>query len=167
MLSYTILSSTLKVKILYVLYNILSKTWHISSPEQRSWRAIVLPSAAALASTNDEAFVKVFKTSLSPNLIIDLSHLWYNYTYWSNFVQYHPHHLRSCQVHKLSIFMLKFYIKVFKLIIFFYLINKRKFRGAILYGDRSCCIYMYLIYHKYWVTVTSYRTVLKFQQSRF
>ena len=51
-----------------------------SSPEQRSQRAIVLPSAStaalASASTNVKVFVKVFKTSLCPNLIADLIHLW-------------------------------------------------------------------------------------------
>ena len=57
----------------------------ISSPEQRSGRAIVLPPASALASasTNVKVFVKVFKTSLFPNLITDLIHLWYGDTYWS------------------------------------------------------------------------------------
>ena len=63
----------------------------ISSPEQRSRRAIVLPpaSAAALAlalasaSTNVKVSVKVFKTSLFPNLTTDLLHLWYDDTYWS------------------------------------------------------------------------------------
>ena len=56
-----------------------------SSPERHSGRAIVLPPALALvlASTNVKVFVKVFKTSLFPNLIIDLIHLWYDDTYWS------------------------------------------------------------------------------------
>ena len=51
-----------------------------SLPEQRSRRAIVLPLAAAFASasTNDKVFVKNFKTSLFPNLITDLIHLWYD-----------------------------------------------------------------------------------------
>ena len=44
-------------------------------------------SALALASasvyTNVKVFVKVFKTSLFPNLITDLIHLWYDDTYWS------------------------------------------------------------------------------------
>ena len=53
----------------------------ISSPEQRSRRAIVLPSASA--STNVKVFIKVFKTSLFPNLITDLIHLWYDDAYWS------------------------------------------------------------------------------------
>ena len=38
-----------------------------------------LASALTLVSTN----VKVFKTSLFPNLITDMIHLWYNDTYWS------------------------------------------------------------------------------------
>ena len=59
-----------------------------SSPEQHSRRAIVLhlaSAAAALASasTNFKVFVKVLKTSLFPNLITDLIHLWYDDTYWS------------------------------------------------------------------------------------
>ena len=54
-----------------------------SSPEQRSGRAIVLPPA----STNVKVFVKVFKTSLFPNLITDLIHLWYDDTYWSNILR--------------------------------------------------------------------------------
>ena len=37
----------------------------------------------ALASTNVKVFVKVFKTSLIPNLITDFIHLWYDDTYWS------------------------------------------------------------------------------------
>ena len=41
----------------------------------------MLPSA--LASTNVKVFVKVFKTSLFPNLITDLIYLWYDDTYWS------------------------------------------------------------------------------------
>ena len=66
-----------------------------SSPEQRSGRAIVLPPASALAlalasasaSTNVEVFIKVFKTSLFPNLITDLIHLWYDDTYWSKILR--------------------------------------------------------------------------------
>ena len=60
-----------------------------SSPEQRSGKAIVLTPALALAlvlalasaSTNINVFVKVFKTSLFPNLITDLIHFWYDDTY--------------------------------------------------------------------------------------
>ena len=33
--------------------------------------------------TNVKVFVKVFKTSLNPNLTTDLIHLWYDDTYWS------------------------------------------------------------------------------------
>ena len=86
--------------------------------EQHSQRVIVLPSA----STNVNVFVKVFKTSLLPNLITDLIHLWYDYIQCilvKNFVQHHPHHPRSCQGHRLRIFMLKFYIKVFRTSLFF------------------------------------------------
>ena len=60
----------------------------LSSPAQRSRRVIILPSAsAALASTSVEVFVKVFKTSLFPNLITDLIHLWYDYIYWSKILR--------------------------------------------------------------------------------
>ena len=60
-------------------------SFFFSSSEQCSQRAIVLPPASALApaSTNVKVFVKVFKTSLFPNLTIDLIHLWYDDTYWS------------------------------------------------------------------------------------
>ena len=62
-----------------------------SSPEQHSGRAVVLPPALALAlasaSTNVKVFVKVFKTSLFPNLITDLIHLWYDDTYWSKILR--------------------------------------------------------------------------------
>ena len=40
------------------------------------------------ASTNVNVFVKVFKTSLFPNLITDLIHLWYDDTYWSKILRY-------------------------------------------------------------------------------
>ena len=62
----------------------------ISSPEQRSWRAIVLPPASALvlalASTNRRPqmfYVKVFRTSLFPNSFMDLVYIWYDDRYWS------------------------------------------------------------------------------------
>ena len=60
-----------------------------SSPEQCSGRAIVLPPALALASvsTNVKVFVKVFRTSLFPNLTTDLIHLWYGDTYWSKILR--------------------------------------------------------------------------------
>ena len=35
---------------------------------------------------NVKVFVKVFKTSLNPNLITDLIHLLYDDTYWSKFL---------------------------------------------------------------------------------
>ena len=45
--------------------------------------AAALALTLALASTNVKVFVKVFKTSLFPNLITDLIHLWCDDTYWS------------------------------------------------------------------------------------
>ena len=58
-----------------------------SSPEQRLRKAIVLPSALASVSTNVKVFIKVYKTSLFPNLITDLIHLWYDDTYWSKILR--------------------------------------------------------------------------------
>ena len=59
----------------------------ISLPEQRSWRDFVLPTASTLASTSEstniKVFTKIFKTSLFPNIITNLIHLWYDSTYWS------------------------------------------------------------------------------------
>ena len=49
--------------------------------------ALVLALVLALASTNVKVFVKVFKTSLFPNLITDLIHLWYDDTYWSKILR--------------------------------------------------------------------------------
>ena len=70
-----------------LLFYIIYTYSFVSSPEQRSGRAIVLPLASALASTNVKVFVKVFKTSLFPNLITDLIHLWYDDTYWSKILR--------------------------------------------------------------------------------
>ena len=36
---------------------------------------------------NVKVFIKVFKTSLFPNLITDLIHLWYDDTYWSKILR--------------------------------------------------------------------------------
>ena len=36
---------------------------------------------------NVKVFVKVFKTSLFPNLITDSNHLWYDDTYWSKILR--------------------------------------------------------------------------------
>ena len=85
---------------------------------QRSRRAIVLPSVSALGSeyTNVKVFVKVFKTSCFPNLISVLIHLWYDDTYWSKILcSTIPVPPRSCQGHRLRIFLLKFYVKVFRI----------------------------------------------------
>ena len=64
--------------------NSLADTWYqpfISSPEQSSWRAIVLPLALALASASTN--VKDFRTSLFPNPLMDLVYIWYDDRYWS------------------------------------------------------------------------------------
>ena len=77
---------------------------------------MTLRSRSQTWNLNVKVFVKVFKTSLFPNLTTDLINLWYDDTYLvQNFAQYHPHHPRSCQGqdHRLRIFMLKFYGKVF------------------------------------------------------
>ena len=85
-----------------------------SWPEQRSGRAIILPpaSALALASTNVKVFIKVFKTSLFPNLITDLIHLWYDDTYWSKILRSTiPTILGHVKIKVTErIFMLKFYV---------------------------------------------------------
>ena len=63
-----------------------------SSPEQRSRRAIVVPPASAFAlalalalasASTNVICVKVFKTSLFPNPLMDLVYVWYNDRYWS------------------------------------------------------------------------------------
>ena len=63
----------------------------ISTPEQHSLRVIALPlvlaAMSALVSSNIKVFFKVFKTSLFPNLITDLIHLWYDNTYWSKILR--------------------------------------------------------------------------------
>ena len=99
----------------------------ISWPKQLSQRAFVLPLTAGLAlasaCTNVKIFVKVFKTSLFPNLITNLIHFLYDYTYWSKILHSAiPHHPRSCQDqgHRLRIFMLKFYVKVFSTSLIFH-----------------------------------------------
>ena len=90
----------------------------ISSPEQRSRKAIVLPPASAAALRRRPQMLrfsfKFLTTSLFPNLIIDMIHLWYNDTYWFK-------HLRSTipttlgyvivKVTVYRIFMLKFNVK--------------------------------------------------------
>ena len=54
-----------------------------SWPEQRSWRAIVLPPALAAALAFVSTNVKVFRTSLFPNTMVDLFHVWCDDGYWS------------------------------------------------------------------------------------
>ena len=103
-------------------------------------RAIVLPSvsaALASASTNVKVFIKVFKTSLFPNLITDLIHLWYDDTYWSKILHSSTPTPRSGQGqgqgHRLRIFILKFYAKVFRISL---LLNQIMDLVPIWYHDR-------------------------------
>ena len=103
-----------------------------SSPEQRSRIAIVLP----LASINVKVFAKAFKISFI--LSYHRFDLVWLYILIQTFAQCHAHHPRSCQGLRLKIFRLKIYAKVFRTLLFFYLIDKRKFRWAFLSGDRSC-----------------------------
>ena len=84
---------------------------------------------------NVKVFVKVFKTSLFPNLIIDFIHLWYDYTYWSNLLR---STIPTTQGHvkvkvTLRIFMLKFYIKAFRISL---LLNYMTDLVSIWYHDR-------------------------------
>ena len=85
----------------------------ISSPEQHSWRAIVLPSPSALVQ-----MLKFSLKFLRPHYFLTLSPIWFIFGMSvhiiQNFAQYHPHHPRSCQGHRFRIFLLKFYVKVFR-----------------------------------------------------
>ena len=87
---------------------------------------------------NVKVFVKVFKTTLNPNLVTDLIHLLYDDTYWSTFLRStNPQHPRSCQgqEHRLRILMLKFYTKVFRISL---LLNYTMDLVPIWYKDRYC-----------------------------
>ena len=53
----------------------------LSAPS--SLMTVTLRSRSQTLNLNVKVFVKVFKTSLISNLITDLIHLWYGYTYWS------------------------------------------------------------------------------------
>ena len=88
-----------------------------SWPEQHPQRAIVLPRTSASVSTNVKVFIKVFKTSLFPNLITDLTHLCYDDTYCSKILRSTiPTTLGHVKVKVTDrIFMLKFYVKVFRI----------------------------------------------------
>ena len=56
----------------------------ISSPERSLRRAILLPPALALGLALASTNVKVFRTSLFPNPLMDLVYIWYDDRYWSN-----------------------------------------------------------------------------------
>ena len=83
-----------------------------SSPEQCSGRAIVMPlaSAAAAALAGLFANVKIFRTSLFPNHMMYLVHIWYDDRYWFKILRRQiltPLHDLKDKV-RLRIFMLKF-----------------------------------------------------------
>ena len=91
----------------------------------RHWSKVFISTSALMTVTltsrsqnlNVKVFLEVFKTSLLPNLITSFIHLWFDDKYFSKITHYHPHHPRSCQGqgHRLRIFMLKFYIEVFRI----------------------------------------------------
>ena len=64
-----------------------AQNYVFSSPEQRSGRTIVvfpaLALAAASASANVIFYVKVFRTSLFANPLMNLVYIWYDDRYWS------------------------------------------------------------------------------------
>ena len=94
-----------------------------SSPEQCLRRAIVLPHGIGVGvgigvHTNVKVFVKVFKTSLFPNLATDLLHLWYHDTYWSKILHSTiPTALGHIKV-KVTDLEFKVFVKVFKTSLF-------------------------------------------------
>ena len=64
--------------------------------------------------------IKVFRTSLFPNPMMDLVHIWYDDRYWSKIL----HSTIPTPIHDLKVmvtdrtFMLKFYVKVFRTSLF-------------------------------------------------
>ena len=48
---------------------------------------VTLRSRSQTSNLNVKVFFKVFKTSLFPNLITGLIHLWYDDTYWSKILR--------------------------------------------------------------------------------
>ena len=62
-------------------------------------------------------YVNVLRTSLFSNPLMDLVHVWYDDRFWSNILQGTIRTSRSWpsgQGHRLRIFMLKLYVKVFR-----------------------------------------------------
>ena len=84
--------------------------WFFSSPEQCSRRAIVLPPASTVLR-------KVFKTSLFQNPLMDFVYIWYDDRYLSKILFSTiptPMHDLKVKVTDLELFMLTFYVKVFR-----------------------------------------------------
>ena len=86
-----------------------------SSPEQHSRRAIVLGAALAAALASAPKMLNFSLKFLRPHYFLTLPLIWFKLV--QNFAQYHPQPPRSCQGqgHRLRIFMLNFYVKVFRL----------------------------------------------------
>ena len=79
---------------------------------------VTLKSRLQTWNLNVKVFIKVFKTSLFSNVITDLIHLWYGYTYWSKILHSTIHTtlgLVKVKVTDLEFFMLKFYVEVFSI----------------------------------------------------
>ena len=72
---------------------------------------------------------------LRPHYLLTLSLIWFIF---GIIIHIGPYRSSQGQGHRLRIFMLKFYVKVFRTSSFFYLIDKHEFKQAILFGDRSC-----------------------------
>ena len=63
-------------------------------------------------------YAKVFRTSLFPNPMMDLVHVWYDDRYWSTILHSTiPNPIHDLKV-KVRTFMLKFYVKVFRTSLF-------------------------------------------------
>ena len=66
-------------------------------------------------------YIKVFRTSLFPNSMMDLVHVWCDDRYWSKLLHSAittPIHDFKVKVTDLELFMLKFCVKVFRTLLF-------------------------------------------------
>ena len=87
-------------------------------------------------------YVKVYMSSLFPNLITDLLYIWYDdYILVQSFAQYHPHPLGHLKV-KVKDFKVKVRDDFEKNVIGMRK-SKRNFRQAILSGNRSYCLFLF------------------------
>ena len=88
------------------------KVYSVSSPTP----CVTLRSSHRLRTFMSKFYVKVFRTSLFPNPMMDLVHVWYDDRYWSKI--HTPIHDLKVKVTDLETFMLKFYVKVFRTSLF-------------------------------------------------